>query len=228
MLNIAIAEDQILFRKGMISLLNKFKKIKVCIEAENGEDLLNQLAKTNETIHVTLIDINMPHINGIESMRTIRKLYPAIKNIILTIHEEEKYIHKLIEEGANAYLAKNSELEEIEKAINSVVNHDYYFNENTIRVMHSYMHKKNPKLSRQNMEAITSREKEVLQLICQEFTSQEISHKLFISESTVNGHRNNLLLKIGCRNTAGLVLFAIKNDFFDINYPNLNLFKGKL
>lgn len=221
MINVAIAEDQVLFRKGLITLINAFKNVKVCIEAENGEDLLDQLANTKETVDVTLIDINMPRVNGIESLKLIRKSYPTIKNIILTIHEEEKYILKLIEEGANAYLAKNSEVDEIEKAINFVVNHDYYFNENTVRVMQKYMHTKGKKTSGNKLGLITAREKEVLCLICQEYTSQEISEKLFVTESTVNGHRNNLLLKIGCRNTAGLVLFAIKNELFDVNYPNL-------
>lgn len=222
MINVAIAEDQILFRKGMISLLNTFININVCIEAENGEDLLHQLEKKKESIDITLIDINMPLLNGIESMKRIRELYPHIKNIILTVHEEDKYIHKLIEEGANAYLAKNTDPTELEKAINAVVNNDYYFNDNTIKAMRNFMQKKNKKTIHTNTFDITRREKEILNLICQEFTSQEISQKLFITESTVNGHRNNLLLKIGCKNTAGLVLFAIKNGHFDVNFPNLN------
>ncbi|MBA3681426.1 MAG: response regulator transcription factor [Bacteroidetes bacterium] len=216
MLNIAIAEDQTLFRKGIISLLNSFNNTTVCIEAENGEDMLNQLSVSSSPIHVALIDINMPHMNGIELMKNIRKLYPAVKNIILTIHEEEKYIHKLIEEGANAYLVKNADPSEVEKAIHTVVTHDYYFNEKIIGVMHNHMQKKKNKNLRQPDIEITSREKDVLQLICKELTSQEISKKLFITESTVNGHRNNLLLKIGCRNTAGLVLYALKNEIVDI------------
>lgn len=218
MINIAIAEDQMLFRKGMISLLNTFTNIKVCIEAENGEDLLQQLTKKNESIDVALIDINMPLLNGIESMKRVRELYPKIKTIILTVHEEDKYIHKLIEEGANAYLVKNTDPEELEKAINAVVTNDYYFNDNTIKVMREYVQGKKKRAIHSSNIDITRREKEILNLICQEFTSQEISQKLFISESTVNGHRNNLLLKIGCKNTAGLVLFAIKNDHFDINH----------
>jgi DNA-binding NarL/FixJ family response regulator len=216
MINIAFAEDQLLFRKGMIGLLATFADVNVLIEAQNGQDLLDQLALSKEPIHVALIDINMPVMNGVDSMKQIRILYPEIKNIILTIHEEDKYIHKLIEQGANAYLVKNSEPEDVEKAIRGVLKYDYYFNENTIRVMHQYIQGKQQKHS-SFVEEFTKREKEVLQLICQEFTSPEIGKKLFISERTVNGHRNNLLSKTGCRNTAGLVLFAIKNEFFDLN-----------
>jgi DNA-binding NarL/FixJ family response regulator len=216
MIHIAIADDQSLFRKGIISLLNTFSGMQVVVEAENGQDLLEQLAEKGETVHVALLDINMPVLNGIEAMKKIRAQYPHIKNVILTVHEEDKYINKLIEEGANAYLAKNTQPAELEKAIATVVSHDYYFNENTIRAMHSHVQGKKPKILLQAADEITTREKEILQLICKEFTTPEIAKQLFISERTVDGHRNNLLLKTGCRNTAGLVLFAIKHHLFDI------------
>lgn len=218
MINIAFAEDQVLFRKGMISLLKTFEDIKVCIEAENGEDLLNKMSAAQEPVHVALIDINMPVMNGIETLKQMRLLHPAVKNIILTVHEEDKFIHKLIEEGANAYLAKNADPEEVKRAIQAVTTHDYYFNEKTIGVMRNFNSGKKQKSTLQNVEDITSREKEVLLYICREFTSPEIAEKLFITESTVNGHRNNLLAKTGARNTAGLVLFAIKNNLFDIDF----------
>lgn len=218
MINIAFAEDQVLFRKGMISLLKTFEDIKVCIEAENGEDLLTKMSTAQEPVHVALIDINMPVMNGIETLKQMRLLHPAVKNIILTVHEEDKFIHKLIEEGANAYLAKNADPEEVKRAIQAVTTHDYYFNEKTIGVMRNFNSVKKHKGTLQNVEDITTREKEVLQYICREYTSPEIAEKLFITESTVNGHRNNLLAKTGARNTAGLVLFAIKNNLFDIDF----------
>jgi DNA-binding NarL/FixJ family response regulator len=217
MINIAIADDQSLFRKGIISLLNTFSDMKVVVEAENGKELLNLLAETTATVHVALVDINMPVMNGIEAMKQVRLKYPHIKNIILTVHEEDKYINKLIEEGANAYLAKNTQPDELEKAITTVVTHDYYFNENTIRAMHTHVQGKRQRISLVAADEITNREKEILQLICKEFTTPEIAQQLFISERTVDGHRNNLLIKTGCRNTAGLVLFAIKHNLFDVN-----------
>lgn len=217
MINIAFAEDQVLFRKGMISLLETFENINVCIEAENGQDLLDKLSSSKDTIDIALIDINMPQLNGIETLDQLRRTFPSIKTIILTVHEEDKFIHKLIEEGANAYLAKNAAPDEVKKAIEGVVANDYYFNEKTITVMVNYNKTKKQKGIQQGIEEITKREKEVLSLICKEYTSQEIGEKLFISESTVNGHRNNLLAKTQARNTAGLVLFAIRNNFFDID-----------
>lgn len=213
MINIAIAEDQVLFRKGIISLLNAVTDLRVVLECVNGADLLQQLDTCEETIHAALIDINMPVLNGMETMKIIREKHPATRNIILTIHEEERYIQAMVEAGANAYLAKNADFSEVEKAIRGVVANDYYFNEQTIQAMHHFMHGKKQKVVLGEMD-ITRREREVLELICQENTSLEISQKLFISESTVNGHRNNLLLKIGCKNTAGLVLFSIKHDIY--------------
>ncbi len=217
MIHIAIADDQSLFRKGLISLLNTFSGMQVVLEAENGQELLDGLAAMEVPVQVALVDINMPVLNGIEAMKQVRIKYPHIKNIILTVHEEDKYINKLIEEGANAYLAKNTQPDELEKAINTVVTHDYYFNENTIRAMHSHVQGKRTKIMLQPGDDITVREKEILQLICKEFTTAEIAQQLFISERTVDGHRNNLLLKTGCRNTAGLVLFAIKHNLFDMD-----------
>jgi DNA-binding NarL/FixJ family response regulator len=217
MINIAIADDQALFRKGMISLLNSFHGMQVVLEAENGEEMLQLLAGNHPAVQVALLDINMPVRNGLDTMRQIRVHHPDIKNVILTVHEEDKYINKLIEEGANAYLAKNTTPAELEKAIATVVSHDYYFNENTIRAMHNHVQGKRVKVSLQPADELTAREKEILKLICKELTTSEIATQLFISERTVDGHRNNLLLKTGCRNTAGLVLFAIKNDLFDMN-----------
>lgn len=218
MINIAFAEDQLLFRKGMMSLLSTLKNMQVCIEVNNGQELMDAIAASKEPIHVALIDINMPVMNGIETLKEMRNRFPSIKNIILTVHEEDKFIHKLIEEGANAYLAKNTQPAELEKAISAVVDHDYYFNEHTMQVVRNYKPAKSQKNNLQNVQDLTNREKEILHFICREFTSPEIAEKLFISESTVNGHRNNLLAKTYARNTAGLVLFAIKNNLFDPDF----------
>jgi len=218
MIHIAIAEDQLLFRKGIITLLNSFKDVRVCLEATTGQELLDGISAAKVPVHIALLDINMPVMNGIETLSEMRKRFPDIKNVILTVHEEDKYIHKLINEGANAYLAKNTEPHEVEKAIHAVIQNDYYFNQNTMRVMRDYKPGRSQKHSLKNTEEITGREKEVLVQICRENTSPEIAEKLFISESTVNGHRNNLLAKTGARNTAGLVLFAIRSGLFDPDF----------
>lgn len=219
MINIAIAEDQLLFRKGIVALLNGIEDFTITIEAQNGQELIDMLEKAAEPVNIALIDINMPLLNGIETLKQMRSKFQAVKNIILTVHEEDKFIYKLIEEGANAYLPKNATPEEVEKAIRAVHTNDYYFNEKTIEVMRKGVKRQG---YASITEDITEREKEILLHICYELTSAEIAEKLFISESTVNGHRNNLLAKTGARNTAGLVLYAIKKGLFDADFYELN------
>ncbi len=217
MINLAFADDQLLFRKAMISLLSSFSNVRVCIEADNGKELLDAMAACNEPIHITLLDITMPVMNGIDTLRQLRKHHPEIKNIVLTVHEEDKFIYKLIEEGANAYIAKSATPGEVEKVIKAVTENDYYFNEKHMSVIRSFRPAKGQKNDLQNVENLTKREMEILLCICQELTSPEMAEKFFISESTVNGHRNNLLAKTGARNTAGLVLFAIRKGLFDVD-----------
>ena len=217
MIQIAIADDQLLFRKGMIGLLNSIPDCKVIIEAENGEELLNKVASSEEAADVVLLDINMPQMNGLEAISKIKAGYPLMKCIMLTVHEEEKYIVKLIDAGANAYLPKNTEPEELQRALKTVVEKDFYFNDKTIEAMRNGFKYDKPRISLDVADSVTTREKEILRYICKEYTAAEMAAELFISERTVNGHRNNLLQKTGCKNTAGLVVFAIRHNLYSLD-----------
>ena len=147
-------------------------------------------------------------------MRIIHEKYPEQKVIILSIYNEEKFVVHLIELGASAYLFKNSEPVEVEKAIRGVIEKGFYFSEDILTTFHKRLsNKKSHVLVHDNIPiTLSAREIEVLNLICQEQTAHEIADKLFISVRTVDGHRNNLLEKTGARNTAGLVIFGIKNN----------------
>jgi DNA-binding NarL/FixJ family response regulator len=214
MINIAIADDQMLFRKGMAAIINAFENMSVTCEADNGRKLLGFLETATQRPDAILMDLSMPDLNGIDTMKIIHELYPEQKVIILSIHNEEKFVVHLIELGASAYLFKNSEPEDVEKAIRGVIEKGFYFSEDTLNTFHKRLSNKKTHVSvHDNIPIILStREVEVLNLICQELTAQEIAEKLFISVRTVDGHRNNLLEKTGARNTAGLVIFAIKNN----------------
>ncbi|MCU0467440.1 MAG: response regulator transcription factor [Arcicella sp.] len=213
-INIAIADDQMLFRKGMAAIVNAFEGMNVVCEASNGHKLLAFLETATQKTDVILMDLSMPELNGIDTMKIIHEKYPDQKVIILSIHNEEKFVIHLIELGASAYLFKNSEPEDVEKAIRGVIEKGFYFSEDTLGAFHKRLSNKKTHVSvHDNIPIVLStREIEVLNLICQEFTAQEIAEKLFISVRTVDGHRNNLLEKTGARNTAGLVIFAIKNN----------------
>jgi DNA-binding NarL/FixJ family response regulator len=210
-IHVAIAEDQRLFRECLVSLLNGFERINVNVEASNGRDLLEKLYVVAPTPQVVLLDLTMPEMNGLDTTRQLKKLFPDMKIIILSVHSEERHIVHMVGEGVNGYLVKNSELSEVVHAVQAVFEKGFYFNESVLRAIHSGMGQKHEKLYNPN-SPITAREKEILELICQEHTTQEIAEKLYLSVRTVDGHRNNLLEKTGSRNTAGLIIYALRND----------------
>jgi DNA-binding NarL/FixJ family response regulator len=215
MIQVAIVDDEVLFRKGIRGLLENNASIQCCMEAGNGIELLEQLKSTAIKPDVLLLDVSMPGMNGLQTFEEVRAKYPGIKILMLSVLYNDNYIVTLIEKGANGYLSKNTDPEELEKAIITVATHDFYFNADTIRAMHKNLSGKYRSVI--TAEALTEREKEVLELICHELTAYEIAERLFISKRTAEGHRNNLLLKTGCKNTAGLVIYAIRNNVYRVN-----------
>ncbi len=208
---VAIAEDQSLFRECLVSLLNGYEGIAVNVEAANGAELLERLYTASPTPDVVLLDLTMPIMNGLDTTRQLKKLFPDIKIIILSVHSEERHIVHMVGEGVNGYLVKNSELSEVVQAVKAVEKKGFYFNESVLRAIHTGMNQKQEK-SYNPESPLTPREKEILEYICQEHTTQEIADMLYLSVRTVDGHRNNLLEKTGARNTAGLVIYAVRND----------------
>jgi DNA-binding NarL/FixJ family response regulator len=215
-INVAIADDQKLFRKGMAALISSFDQMSLIFEAENGNELLQLCDSEVEKPDIILLDLSMPELNGLEALKILKEKHAAIKVIILTIHEVENFILATIQAGANGYLAKNAEPEEVELAIREVFKNDFYFTMPMLEIMRKGLVKKAP-TTLESENKLTSREKEVLELICKQFNSNEIAEKLFLSNRTVEGHRNNLLLKTGSRNTAGLVLYALKHKLIELD-----------
>jgi DNA-binding NarL/FixJ family response regulator len=215
-INIAIADDQKLFRKGMAALINSFDDMAIVFEAENGKQLLQLCGEAMQKPDIILLDLSMPEMNGLEALKILKEDHPKIKVVILSSHEVENFILATIQAGANGYLAKNAEPEEVELAISEVYKNDFYFTMPMLAIMRKGLVKKASLVSLDNENNLTAREKEVLKLICKQFNSHEIAEKLFLSNRTVEGHRNNLLLKTGSRNTAGLVLFALKHKLLDL------------
>lgn len=216
-IKVAITDDQVLFRKGMASIINTFDGISIVLEADNGRVLLDTLASADTLPDVVLLDLSMPELNGIETTKILHAQYPSIKIIILSVYGEDRFVTHLMELGVNAYLFKNVEPEEVERAIKTVIEKDFYFNEAFLNAMKNRLSNKRQKilLTDNIPSTLTTREIEVLKLICKQKTAQEIGEQLFISVRTVDGHRNNLLEKTGARNSAGLVLFAIKHRLID-------------
>jgi two-component system response regulator DegU len=213
MIRLALADDQVLFRRGMAMLLRDLPDVQVVFECGNGEELLTGLR--DNAIDIVLLDLEMPVMDGMETMRRVRQDHPKVKVIVLSMHHEEKFIVHLMELGANGYVVKTAEPDEIENAVRSVATSGYHFSEMVSRVMlHGLVKKEKLKPTFSDEEPLTERELEVLRGICQELTTTEIAGKLFLSPRTVEGHRNNILLKIGARNTAGIVVYAMSKGLY--------------
>jgi DNA-binding NarL/FixJ family response regulator len=210
-IKVAIADDYKIYRDGLKVGLGTDENMEVVLEADNGEELLNGLAAAKPD--VIIMDLKMPIMDGMEATKEVRKKFNAIKVLVVTMYDDDKFIIHLMELGANGYLLKNADSDEIRKAIYSVHETGYYFNDLVNKaLLKKLILKGNIKPSfNQNIE-FSERELEVLKLICEEKTAVEIGKELFISARTVEGHRTKLIEKVGVRNTAGLVMFAIKND----------------
>jgi len=204
-----IADDHLIFRQGIKYSLSKDKTLQCIGEAGNGEELM-ALLQTHRP-DVILMDLKMPGMDGLEATRQIREQYPAIRIIVLTMYDDENFIIHMLDLGANSFLVKNAEPEEIRNAIHAVHENEYYFNDLVSKTMLKTLVQKNKGVPRFKKEVtLNDKETEVLRLICEEHTNAEIASKVFLSPRTVEGIRANLLEKIGVRNTAGLVLYAVK------------------
>ena len=210
-INIAIADDYKIFREGVKKCIAGDKSLLVIQEADNGEDLINGF--NNLLPDVVIMDLKMPIMDGMEATQIIRKKYPSVKVLVVTMYDDDKFIIHLMEIGANGYLLKNAEPDEIRKAIYAVHENGYYFNDLVNKaLLKKLVMKTNIKPSfNQNVE-LTERELEVLKFICEEKTASEIAKEIFLSPRSVEGIRQRLIEKIGVRNTAGLVMFAVKNQ----------------
>jgi DNA-binding NarL/FixJ family response regulator len=217
-IRIALADDQHLFREGLSGIIRSAPDFELVAEAENGKVMLDKIRELNQLPDIALVDMHMPEMNGVELNDILHRDYPTIRVIVLSVYDQERFISKMIEAGACGYLTKNCESEELIAAIRTTHKAGFYFNKATLDAMRKVSQFKDTDI--RNLTNIpielTQRETEVLILLCKEFTNAEIGEQLFISTRTVEGHRNNLLAKTGCRNTAGLVIFAIRNNLYKI------------
>lgn len=220
-ISIILADDEELFRKGVSFILKREKNIDVIFEASNGSELISYLSTNDTQPDIILMDLKMPFLNGVEATKVIHATYPNIKIIALTSYNTNSFIANMIQVGAVSYLVKNATPQEMIHAINEVFNNGFFYNENVLQVIKSGILPKNEQQNHIEENLLTHREKEVLQLICLQLSSGEIAEKLFISSRTVEGHRNKLLVKTGSKNIAGLVVYALQNNFIDIDFLSL-------
>ena len=217
-IKIILVDDEILFRKGISFLLGRETNINIIFEASNGEELISFL-QNNKNNHpdIIIMDLKMPGINGVEATKIIRKEFPDLKIIALTSYDSKSFVANMIDVGAVSYLIKNATPQQLITTINEVAEKGFYYTDYVMKIIQAdVLTNKRNKNNFENND-LSPREIEVLKLICTQKSTVEIAEQLFISPRTVEGHRNNLLLKTESRNIAGLVVYAVQNQFMLLN-----------
>jgi DNA-binding NarL/FixJ family response regulator len=204
-----------LYRAGVKNALSSKKNIKVIAEADNGSHLLNLLKGIQPD--VILLDIQMPIMDGIATLPEIKKLYPGIRVIMLTMMDDQSMITKLMELGANSYLTKTSDSEIIYEAIKTCYEQEFYFNSLTNKALLNNLRHKAPNSIKLQQEDATLSDKEitVLRLMCEEKSTREIAEAVDLSPRTIEAIRDKLKTKTGAKSTAGLIMFAVKNKLLE-------------
>ncbi len=216
MTKIIIVDDHNLFREGLTFLLSQVEGFKVVGEASNGKEFVEMLDE-KKIPDIVLLDITKPVMNGIDACRLAIKRFPEIKIIALSMNNEPEYYVKMIQSGAKGFVQKQAGKAELNAAISEVLSGGSYFPDDMLRkIIFKLGDEESDRQKPENHYNLTSRELEVLALICQGFTNAEIAEKRFLSQKTIEGHRANLLSKTNTKNSAHLVMFSIKNGIISL------------
>lgn len=210
MKKVIITDDHQIFRQGLRSLIVKEEIAEVIAEASNGKEFLNLLPEYKPDL--VLMDIGMPEMDGVEATRRALQINPSLKILVLSNFGDEVHYFNIIQAGAKGFVLKTSGIHELQLAIERVLAGESYFSNELLRKIIANINlSENTRNSSKTEDKPTRRELEVLQLVAGGFSNEEIADRLNISATTVKGHRSNLLMKTGTKNTAGLIMYAIKN-----------------
>ncbi|MDR6923355.1 MULTISPECIES: response regulator [Chryseobacterium] len=218
-IKIALIDDEQLILEGVKMLLSNEKNISVSLTSGNGPDFIEKLEElSNEGFpDIALVDVQMQPMNGFELVEILKEKYPELKIIILSSHYKTSILGYMVKLGVSAFLPKNSDRKTFIDAITMVYKNGVFFTAEDHQMLFTYMNSSTKKKSLFEMEdELSEREKDVVKLICQEYTNNEIGEKLFISPRTVESHRQRILEKIGAKNTVGIVIYAIINNIYTL------------
>jgi len=216
-IKIALIDDEVLFRQGLKSLLECYADIHIEHESSNGQEFIDYLENEKSYLDIVLLDLQMPELNGIEVAKILSEKYPDIKIIVLSSHFSHGMVYNMLELGVSSYLVKNSNTKVVYKTICEVYGKGFYYSSEIQDIINQGIANKKRQKRIDFDHLVTPREKEILKLICQQYTNAEIAKTLFISPRTVDGHRHNLLKKLNRKNTAGLVAYAIQKQIISLD-----------
>jgi DNA-binding NarL/FixJ family response regulator len=212
-IKLIIADDHEIFRDGLKLMLARQDEIELIGEADNGKDLVEMVEKLHPDVVMT--DIKMPIMDGIEATRHLTEHFPEVGIIGLSMFNEDNLIIDMLEAGAKGYLLKNADKKEVLEAIKTVYQQDnYYCRQTSAKLAQMIAKSKFNPFTQKVRPEFSEREKEIIALICQEFTNKEIGEKLFLSSRTVEGYRMKILEKMNVKNTVGIVVYAMKHGFY--------------
>ena len=212
MRNVFLVDDHTLFRNGLRGLLQSQGIARVVGEAADGEEFLEKIAGSGA--EVVLLDIDMPRMNGVEAAARALELIPDLKIITLSMHGDEHYYFSMVSAGVKGFLLKSSGIDEVAAAIDAVAAGGTYFSQELLQGLVGIL--KTTPQGEESPDSLSDRELEILLLICRGLSNHEIADRLFISKRTVDKHRANILAKTNSKNTANLVVYAIKNGLVEI------------
>jgi len=211
---VTIVDDEKLFVSGMRMLIDQEDDMEVVFTGHNGKELLDQLANDDFTTDTILLDLSMPVLDGVDTLKQINELNYDVKIIILSSHYNDNIILKMLDEGASGFLGKNENPAQVITTIRQVCQNGFCINDYILQLIRE---RRLISKNKQQPEVLSDREIEVVQYLCNEFTTKEIANELYLSPRTVEGHRNRILEKTGCKNIAGVVVYAIEHNLYQVN-----------
>jgi DNA-binding NarL/FixJ family response regulator len=214
-ITIGVAEDQIVYRNGLITMLNDSDDYKVTIEAENGMEMLRKMK--DNVPDVVLLDCRMPELKGIEVAKKIREKYEAVKILLLSMLDKQEFVAQAFEYGVNGYLSKDDSPDEIIKAVDSVLSTGYYLNVRTSKYLIGELVRQGKGVpSFEGVVEFSRVEMQIIKFICEEKSAAEIGVLLYRSKRTIDGYRSGIMKKIGAKNVVGIVMYAAKHKLIEM------------